>query len=364
MQISRAEILPARNRYELLDGLRGIAALAVMFYHLNRRAGAPSLMPHGWLAVDFFFMLSGFVLAHSYSERLRGMTLGAFFGLRARRLLPLSMLGVMLGLAYFLLRWKTQAPAADDVSHVMLATGLNLLLIPNLHPGGVTGDWLFPGNNVLWSLALEFLVNLVWAVIVIRAGKVVLCALSLAAALLLVLLAHQQASVNLGFTWDTLPGGAARTMFGFFLGVLVWHLRPQPVHSRTVPWVAACGLLAIFCLPDTHWQVDLLMVLFGLPAILWLSIGVDYRPERPGMRLLGEISYPLYVIHMPILMLLAGWLKHRRPDLHGSAWIDAAALPIMLLAWLAGRYYDEPVRRLLQRARGPRAAMARVSGAR
>ena len=351
MHVPTARTVTAGSRYELLDGLRGVAAVAVMFYHLGRRAGAPEWVPHGWLAVDFFFMLSGFVLAHSYSARLPGMTMGAFLGLRARRLLPLSMLGVLLGGAYFLLRWHAQAPGHGDVSHVLLATGLNLLLIPNLRPGGVTGDWLFPGNNVLWSLALEFVVNIVWAAIVIHAGKVLLSALSLAGALLLVLLGYQHGSLNLGFTWGTLSGGAARAMFGFFLGVLLWHLRPQTVHSRTIPWIATLALVAVFCLPETSWQVDLPMMLLVLPAILWLSVGVDYRPERSGMRLLGEVSYPLYVIHMPILMLLAGWLKQHRPGLHGSVWIDTAALPIMLLALVAGRYYDEPVRRWLQPAR-------------
>nr|WP_321983562.1 acyltransferase [uncultured Lichenicoccus sp.] len=364
MQPPKAEIVPVRSRYELLDGLRGLAAVAVMFYHFDRRAGGPVWVPHGWLAVDFFFMLSGFVLAHSYSARLPGMTLLRFLHLRAMRLLPLSMLGVLLGAGYFLLRWAAQAPTPDDVSHVTVATVLNLLLIPNLQPGGVTGDWLFPGNNVLWSLMLEVLVNIVWAAIVIYTGKALLSALSLAAALLLVMLAHQNASLNLGFTWGTLPGGAARTMFGFFVGVLLWQVRPLPVPSRTIPWVASFALVAVFCIPDTHWQVDLLMVLVALPAILWLSIGVEYRPERAGMRLLGEISYPLYVIHMPILMLLAGWLKQHRPDLHGSAWIDLAALPILLGAWLAQRYYDQPVRRFLERGRRSPPAVGRLSNAR
>ncbi len=353
-----------RCRYELLDGLRGIAAIAVVFYHLGRRTGAPQWMPHGWLAVDFFFLLSGFVLAHSYSERLPRMTMMGFLGLRARRLLPLSMLGVMAGTAYFLLRWEAQATASGDMAHVLVATGLNLLLIPNLNPGGLTGDWLFPGNNVLWSLALEVLVNMLWAAIVIHAGKVLLSVVSLAAALLLVLIAHHDASLNLGFTWGTLPGGVARTMFGFFLGVLLWQLRPPPLPSRTIPWIAATALVVVFCLPDTHWQVDLLMVLIALPAILWLSIGLQQQAERPVFRLLGEISYPVYVIHMPILMLLAGFLKQHRPDLQGSAWINLAVLPILLLAWLAGRYYDEPVRRLLQRARSPGFFTERLSGAR
>ena len=188
----------------------------------------------------------------------------------------------------------------------------------------------------------------------LRARNSALAALTLIGAILLSLLACQHANVSQGTSWATLPEGGARAMFGFFLGVLLWRLRPRAVRSRAMPWIVAAALLTVFGLPDAGWQVDLLMVLPALPTILWLSIGLKPQRERLICRLLGEISYPLYVIHMPMLMLLAGWLQHR-PALSDSGWIYLAELPILLAAWVAARYYDAPVRRLLSQGRAVRA---------
>ena len=320
-----APIAPG-GRYDLLDALRGIAALGVVSYQLGHCSGAPVWMPHGWLAADFFFLLSGFVLAHAYSERLAELSARRFLLLRARRLLPLAALGVAAGTLGVLLRWSWSPPPSGSVAHLLAASGFNLMLLPNLWPDGATGRWLFPANIVMWSLTLEILVNLLWAGIVIRAHRLLLGALVLGATLLLAAVTRRHGSLNLGYAWPTLDGGCARALFGFFLGVALWQLRPQTLPSRTMPWVAGASLFAVFCLPATHWQVDLLMVTIALPAILWLSIGLQLPHERPMLRWLGEISYPLYVIHMPVVKLLAFWLHHH-PRWRGSLWIDAALPP-------------------------------------
>ena len=95
-----------RMRYDVLDGLRGVAAIGVLFYHFGTRLGAPMVVPHGSLAVDFFFILSGFVIAHSYTDKMSHLKLSSFFLMRAKRLLPLSVLGIGMGTVYLLLRWK------------------------------------------------------------------------------------------------------------------------------------------------------------------------------------------------------------------------------------------------------------------
>ncbi len=336
------------GRYDLLDALRGIAALGVASYQLGRCTSAPIWMPHGWLAADFFFLLSGFVLAHAYSERLPGLSPFQFMLLRARRLLPLSMLGVVAGALARVLRWWSDPPAAGSVTHLLGANGFNLILVPNPLPGGAAGQWLFPGNVVLWSLTFEILVNLLWATIMIRAGRLLLGGFVLSAALLLASIAQRHGSLDLGYDWQAAGGGFARALFGFFLGVLLWRLRPLMVPSRTMSWVAAVSLVAVLSLPATHWQVDLMMVLVALPAILWLSIGLEPRRQQPMFRRLGETSYPLYVIHMPIMGIVETWLRHH-PGWRGSLWVDAVVPPIVLLAWLLCRCYERPIRRRLQR---------------
>ena len=152
-----------RGRYDLLHALRRIAAIAVLFYHTCNLTTAPMLIPHGWLAVDFFFMLSGFILAHAYTQRQPSMTLPGFLLVRRTRLLPLCALGVLLGFGCYLLERDALTPDAGELPRMIVATICNLALIPNFRPGGATLDTLYPLNPPLWKLALEFLVNLTWA---------------------------------------------------------------------------------------------------------------------------------------------------------------------------------------------------------
>src|ERR1700712_1409072 len=87
------------RRYHTLDALRGLAAIAVVGFHISQVKLEPVLVPYGYLAVDFFFVLSGAVVAHAYEKQLRaGLSWQAFFVKRVIRLYPLALLGTALGL--------------------------------------------------------------------------------------------------------------------------------------------------------------------------------------------------------------------------------------------------------------------------
>jgi len=193
----------AKARYEIMDALRGIAAVAVVFYHFGSRLGAPATVPHGYLAVDFFFMLSGFVLADAYTRRLSTLATRRFALIRAIRLLPMSVFGLLIGTAYFLVRWKVQPTASDSLPQILGASGLNLALIPKLWIAGATTDEIFPADGVLWSLSFEFMINIVWAAVLVQLKPIVQASVMVIAGLAMAYLVSQSGTANLGWGWHT-----------------------------------------------------------------------------------------------------------------------------------------------------------------
>lgn len=145
------------ERNYLFDGLRGTAALLVVGMHAAPRTEA-NWVPGGNLAVDFFFLLSGFVIAHAYERKLlAGMTLASFAALRIARLYPVYAMGVALGIAG-LLRDHFDFPMRASGSAIVAASGFNAVMLPA--PFGF--EALFPTNFVAWSLFVEMMVNMLY----------------------------------------------------------------------------------------------------------------------------------------------------------------------------------------------------------
>lgn len=309
-------------RFHLLDGLRGLAAIAVMSYHVD-----PAWLPGAHLAVDFFFCLSGFVIALNYRERLRQRAMGfwRFVGLRLARLYPMLLVGG--GLAMWLLH------AGPRI----------LLLVPE--------TWnraLFPGNPPFWSLLAELAVNVAFALVLVRLHWrwTALTAL-LAAAGLIALTWHDAdaARYGLGATgafWPGLWPGALRALAGFCLGLLLvpaWQALGAP---RKVGWAALAiplALLAVMALnPPAKLAWDLTAALMLLPAITFAAVACDLPWTRLNS-VLGDLSYPLYCVHVPILYAVG----------HGGGSQALAALALVPAAWMLDKAYDAPLRKWLAR---------------
>ncbi len=313
----------AVNRFALLDGLRGLAAIAVVFYHVDH-----AYMPGGHLAVDFFFVLSGFVIGLNYHARLAGGELGffRFTALRIARLYPMLLVGGLLAM------W-------------LLNAGPRILLL-------VPETWnraLFPGNPPFWSLLAELLVNLLFAALLVRLRWrwiALVCLLAGAALVWTVAtdpLTATRGVSQLGAFWPQVGGGALRALFGFTVGLLLfaaWQHRSSPRH---VHWAALLIPLALAALllvdPDERRWWDLAAILVLLPALTWAAIRWEVPFPRVS-RALGDLSYPLYCIHVPVLFVTD---KHMGPEL-------LVALALIPAAWALDRLYDRPVRRLLARA--------------
>lgn len=336
------------NRYEILDGLRGIAAIGVMLFHLSILG--LHLATHGYLAVDFFFVLSGFVMAHAYGNRLPEIGIWAFIRLRFIRIMPLSLFGLLLGSAYFLLRYTTQSQSLYSLGDIVSATFLNLFLLPKPWMSAAPTDTIFPSNTPLWSLSLEMMINIVWAIFLLRTGPLRLAGLIVLSAIALVFFTLYHGNADLGATWPTYLGGVSRVVFGFIAGLVVWRYRLKPRQSALYALFAALALASVFFVPDFGPWFDIAAIIFAFPLIVWLATSTTYGPERRLFRLVGEISYPLYVVHVPIFMFVAGLAKLAKYDTHTEMLAGVAVTASILAAIGLDRLYDRPVRRALSAA--------------
>ena len=165
-----------KPRYELLDGLRGVAAVLVIWYHFFEGfATSPTdqMLNHGYLAVDFFFVLSGFVIGYAYDDRWRGgLTAGRFMLRRVIRLHPMVVLAIVLGTVAYIIQGSVKWDGTPvPLSMLLLSVLLGLLLIPVLPGAGadVRGNGeMFPLNGPGWSLFFEYIGSILYAIILHR----------------------------------------------------------------------------------------------------------------------------------------------------------------------------------------------------
>lgn len=353
------------DRYGFLDEMRGIAAMAVLIFHIGTRTGAPPLAANGYLAVDFFFMLSGFVIAEAYRARLlNGMTFGDFATKRIIRVAPIIVLGILMGAAYLLARWIAAPARSDSLQDILASAALNLLLLPKWWQASATGWELFPANGPLWSLFFEILVNFAWAGFLVarrRGTLLVLAAISLIA---LTRLAGIHGTMDMGWNLPTFTGGLARVSFGFLIGLLIHAYRQAlPKAGAWASYVAALLLILSLCLPinDVRWTLFVTAVI--LPCTLVLAVIAGHRTVIPGGRFLGAVSYPVYGLHVPILALYSGGFE-RFTGLEHTGWEAYLLIPVIVgFAWLITTRYEGAARNILQEHIARRTRAQPVTGA-
>lgn len=343
------------GRLEVLDGLRGTAALFVVIFHLFQMATPrheDTLFGHTYLAVDFFFCMSGYVLGYAYDRHRGIMTRSAFLRARIIRLHPLILMGILLGLTSYVLdpfAGSARDPSANVLALATLAGALSL-------PGpAMTDRWdaYFPLNPPGWSMLWEYVASAAYAFFLWRIRLAGLAIVTAAAAACLIWVAYVNGGLATGFTWATMPYGLARAAFSFPMGLLLFRLRIA-IASR-IGWLGlSICLAAIFLVPysGNSWLFDSLVVLIVLPVIVALSAGATSgnRGVNPIALALGRLSYPLYITHYalatPFLSYVLTHTLSRTLLPFVVAVITASAL---LLAELLLRVYDQPVRRWLTR---------------
>lgn len=375
--ISSAAFTDTKPHYELLDGLRGVAALLVVFYHifegLSFAAGGTLIttINHGYLAVDFFFILSGFVIGYAYDDRWkRNMTLGNFFTRRLIRLHPMIIMGTIIGAITFCIQGSVQWDGSHvATSAVMLALLAAIFFIP-AYPGAgydVRGNGeMFSLNGPSWSLFFEYIGNILYALFIHRLsnrGLAILVALSgigLAWFALFDIVGYGMLGVGWTLDGANFWGGMLRMLFPFSLGMLLSrHFRP--IKIRGAFWICSAVLLILFCVPYIEGKspvclngvYELICIALIFPALVWIAASGKTTDKQSTRicRFLGDISFPLYAIHYPLMYLFYAWLIKNKLYTFTECWQMAALVYTgsILLAYLCLKCYDEPVRKWLSR---------------
>lgn len=368
----------SKPHYEILDGLRGTAALLVVAYHIFEglafAAGADTItfLNHGYLAVDFFFILSGFVIGYAYDDRLAlSMTTGQFIKRRLIRLHPMIVMGGLIGVVAFLVQGGVKwdgTPVA--ISLVMLALLCDIFMIPAT-PGSridVRGNGeMFSLNGPSWSLFFEYIGNLLYVLFIHRISTkalkwlVVLTGIALAVFCLFDFSGYGMLSV--GWTLDgyNFIGGFLRMLFPYCLGMLLARKYKPNRKSRGAFWIGSALLLAMFLVPyipgksPICWNAayELLCIMAIFPIIVCIAAS-GHTTDQLSKRVcywLGDLSYPLYAIHYPVMYVFYAWLI-RNENYHFSEVVPQALLTIgvsILIALLCLKAYDMPVRKWLSR---------------
>jgi peptidoglycan/LPS O-acetylase OafA/YrhL len=367
---STTAIAPAKSHYVLLDGLRGVASLMVVTFHTFEAyaGGNPikQIINHGYLAVDFFFLLSGFVIAYAYDDRWSRMTQWEFYKRRLIRLQPMVIMGSLIGAALFYFQKGSTFPlvASTPVWKMLLVMLVGCTLLPLPTSMDIRGwDEMHPLDGPAWSLFFEYIGNILYAVGFRKLSNRVLGVFVLLAAAFLVHLAvfGPRGDMIGGWALDAkqLHIGFARLLFPFFAGILLMRLGKR-IHIKGAFGICSFLLIVALSLPrfggtQHHWMNGLyeaLCIIVLFPIIVAIGAG-EKRADGLSIRIarfFGDLSYPLYITHYPLIYIYTAWvIQNKVPPAQGAIWGALLLVVAISIAYASLKLYDEPVRRWLSR---------------
>jgi peptidoglycan/LPS O-acetylase OafA/YrhL len=366
-QISKAAFADTKPHYEVLNGLRGVAAIVVVIFHIFEAFATSHLdqkVNHGYLAVDFFFILSGFVVAYAYDDRWGRMSIKDFLKRRFIRLHPMVVMGALIGAVMFYFQvsnvWDVTKVSVTDL---LIATLLSALLIPATVGGEIRGlGEMFPLNGPSWSLFFEYIGNILYAFFIRRLHTWVLTIVVLVSAVSLARFSiwgpTGDICVGYSLTGSEFTGGISRLLFSFTAGLLLFRIFKPLSNVKGFFWIGAIVLTVLLSLPriggaEDMWKnglYDAACSIIAFPLLVYLGASEQKMSKAmTGLcKFLGDISYPLYMVHYPFIYLYYAWVKNSNlsfeQSLPGAAGVVIGSF---LLAYLSLRFYDIPVRRYL-----------------
>ncbi len=368
---TRSIALQSKPRYDILDGLRGVAAVYVVVYHLFEGCGIA--LGHGHLGVDFFFALSGFVIGYAYDSRWGAMSTMDFFKRRIVRLHPMVLIAMLLGLSLFYFGESTFFPriAATPWWKALLLFFYCCFLLPMPNAWDIRG-WQDSNsfNGSVWSLQWEYLVNILYALVLRRLPTIAIGILTAITALGTIDLAlnvdvfnlfsanRAMGSFSVNGGWSLTPGelyiGTVRLLYPFLAGYLLsrvkWLIR--------IPggfWTCSALILAFMSVPKMTgtmngvYEIAIILVLIPLLVSMGAGSPLKGRKTSAFCRFLGELSYPLYIIHLPIAYLQMAWVSNHPNAPRGTVVLLSCGVFLISIAaaYATLRLYDTPVRNWL-----------------
>lgn len=351
-----------KQRFVYLDAVRGLAALVITFCHFWTLILGKSPIDRVYLAVDFFFVLAGFVSCYAYERRLLvNMSWADFAKRRLIRLYPLYFLGFVIGLGATVIMCIRQH---EPLHQLVVPSIAHMLMLPLPYAAPFAGiaakaSEAFPLNLVVWALAYEVFVSLFYGAIVRWLNLKVLLGVIGAFFALYSLGAYTAGSYATGNEMAHILPAICRTGFSYFMGILVFRLS-RPGAGNTWLWlpltIAFYAMLSLPFLEHGNRFIDAPLLLFVLPVFVYLAAKCDMpRRLETISRRAGDLAYPIYMIHFPFVCFAT--LAISRYDLVGwQVWaVFAVTLALIVgLSALALKYFDEPVRRWLTAATFPK----------
>ncbi|MBO5921300.1 MAG: acyltransferase, partial [Bacteroidaceae bacterium] len=331
--------------------------------------GIIRVLNHGHIAVDFFFILSGFVISYAYDDRWKKMSTWQFFKRRLIRLHPMLVMGAIIGtMAFAFVGFEKWDGTTAPMGWVMTAMLLTIFMIPAVPgvPYEVRGNGeMFPLNGPAWSLFFEYIGNILYALIIRRLSTRMLAILTVISGCLHAWFFVGNISgydmVGVGWTIDEVNfwGGLVRMLFPFTIGMLLARtFKPRKIKGAF--WICSIMLITLFSVPyipsagnisiNSLYEVVCIATIF--PFIVWVgACGISSGKTAKINRQLGEISYPLYIVHYPIMYIFYAWLIEKKYYTLQDCWEVALIVVVssILLAFICLKLYDEPVRRWLSR---------------
>ncbi|WP_281633976.1 acyltransferase family protein [Flavobacterium luteolum] len=349
---STTAVLETKQHFEILDGLRGIAAFAVVVFHFMEwifTDPSQNFIGHGFLAVDFFFCLSGFVIGYAYDDRIVKMGLRNFFISRIIRLHPLVIAGSILGLLAFLFDPFGGHLELYSTGKIILTFICSLFLIP-LPVIADRGFNLFSFNAPAWSLFWEYIANIVYAFVLYRISRSFLLVLTIVAAIAICYVGYNSGNLLGGWSGPTLWDGCARISYSFLAGLLIY--RSNWIIKNKLGFGGLTFLLLLaFIMPFSEWNwiSEPLVVLLYFPLLISLGAGAVLKPRlKKACIFSGKISYPLYMTHYAVLWMFGNYYTNYKPDTTQLTLIVITSVVLLVgFAYLVMVIYDIPVRNYL-----------------
>ncbi|MGV3538384.1 MAG: acyltransferase family protein [Rufibacter sp.] len=351
----RPGILNTKQHFLVFDGLRGVAALGVVIFHFMEWIYPPdsgkNFIGHGFLAVDFFFCLSGFVIGYAYNDRIGSMGVKEFFKARLIRLHPLVILGSVMGLLALLFDPFAAYTGVYGTGKLILLFVCSILLIP--FP--VMKDRafnLFGLNALSWSLFWEYVANIVYALVLYKLSRHALAVLTILAAVALCFVSYRAGNLLGGWSGDTFWDGFARVSYSFSAGLFIY--RSNWVIKNRLGFTGLAILLSLaFVMPHFKWNwvAEAIVVLFYFPLLIALGAGSSLSPRlRKFCAFSGNISYPLYMTHYAFLWMFGNYYTSNKPGSTEQFFIISIGTVVLLaIAYFVMVTYDTPIRRYLSR---------------
>jgi len=344
--------LDTKHHFDTLDGLRGVAALAVVTFHFMEWAypdASRNFIGHGFLAVDFFFCLSGFVIGYAYDSRIAKIGILRFFMLRIIRLHPLVVAGSVLGLLAFLFDPFGGHPELYGSGKIILTFLCSILLIP-LPVIADRGFNLFSFNAPAWSLFWEYAANIAYAFFLRKISRNYLLLLTILSAVAIGFVSYRSGNLLGGWSGPTFWDGCARVSYSFLAGLLIYRSN-WIIKNKLGFLVLALLLLLAFMMPFSKWNwlSEPLVILFYFPLLIALGAGVTLTEGTKKIcTFSGNISYPMYMTHYAVLWMFGNYYTGHKLAPAQLALITIAGIILLTgAAYVTMVVYDMPVRRYL-----------------